>query len=357
MTAHDDATPLRVGLIGYGLAGSAFHAPLIASTPGMQLDAIVTRDRERRATAAREYPDARLVDDADELLERASQLALIVVATPNRTHVPLARVALDAGLPVVVDKPFAATAAEARALIAEAKQRKLMITVYQNRRWDGDFLTVRRLVADGTLGEILRFDSRFERWRPVPKGGWRERGDPNEAGGLLYDLGSHLVDQALTLLGPATSVYAELDRRRPGVESDDDSFVALTHASGARSHLTMSAVAAQSALRFQLLGSKAAYIKHGLDVQEDALRRGERPNRADWGVEPRDQWGTLGAGGDVRPVPTEAGAYPAFYAGVVHSLRSGTPPPVDPNDAVATLDVIAAAQRSAATGSVMAVSG
>jgi scyllo-inositol 2-dehydrogenase (NADP+) len=354
MSAHDDAA-FRVGLIGYGLAGAAFHAPLIATTPGLQLEAIVTRDPERRAAAARSYPGVRLLDTADQLLALADLLTLVVVATPNRTHVPLARAALAAGLSVVVDKPFAPTAAEARALIAEAKQRTLMITAYQNRRWDGDFLTVRRLVADDALGEILRFDSRFERWRPVPKGGWRERADPMEAGGLLYDLGSHLIDQALTLLGPATSVYAELDRRRQGVESDDDSFVAITHASGARSHLTMSAVAAQSAMRFQLLGSKAAYVKHGLDVQEDALRRGERPTRPNWGVEPPEQWGTLGAGDDLRRVPTEAGAYQAFYAGVADSLRRGGPPPVDPRDAAATLDVIAAAQRSAATANVVSM--
>lgn len=355
MTPRSENALLRVGLIGYGLAGSAFHAPLIATTPGLQLRAIVTRDPNRRASAARDYPDARLVDTADDLFAMNGELDLAVVATPNRTHVPLARGALAAGLPVVVDKPFAPTAAEARALIAEARERQLMITVYQNRRWDGDFLTVRRLAADGALGTIHRFESRFERWRPVPKGGWRERADPGEAGGLLYDLGSHLIDQALTLLGPVTSVYAELDRRRTGVESDDDSFVALRHASGARSHLTMSAVAAQPGVRFQVLGSKAAYVKFGLDVQEDALRRGERPNQRNWGVEPRDRWGTLGTGDEVRIVPTEAGAYQAFYAGVGKTLRDGGAPPIDPNDAAAGLDIIAAAQRAAAAGTHMPV--
>ncbi|MFL5614546.1 MAG: Gfo/Idh/MocA family oxidoreductase [Gemmatimonadaceae bacterium] len=358
MTARDEArAALGVGVIGYGLAGSAFHAPLIAATEGLRLHAIVTSDPTRRAKAARDHPEAILVDTADDLLQRAAELSLVVIATPNRTHVPLARAALDAGLAVVVDKPFAPTAAEARALVDHARERGLLLTVYQNRRWDGDFRTVRRLASDGAFGDIMRFESRFERWRPTPKGGWREQADPAEAGGLLYDLGSHLIDQALMLLGPAVSVYAELDRKRQGVESDDDSFVALKHVSGARSHLAMSAVAGQAGPRLRVLGSRAAYLKFGLDVQEDALRRGERPGAPGWGEEPRDRWGSLGAGDDVRLVPTEAGAYQDFYAAVLRALRNGGPPPVDPNDAVAGLDVIAAARRSAETGRVIQLGG
>lgn len=358
MTArHEAHEVLGVGLIGYGLAGSAFHAPLIAVTRGLRLRAIVTRDPTRRAIAARDHPDALLVDTADALLQRASELSLVIIATPNRTHVPLARAALDAGLAVVVDKPFAPTAAEGRALIDHARDRGLLLTVYQNRRWDGDFLTVRRLASDNAFGDILRFESGFERWRPTPNGGWRERADPAEAGGLLYDLGSHLIDQALTLLGPAVSVYAELDRRRHGVESDDDSFVALKHASGARSHLAMSAVAGQPGPRLRVLGTRAAYVKFGLDVQEDALRRGERPGGSGWGEEPREQWGSLGAGDDVHAVPTQPGAYQEFYAAVARALRDGGPPPVDPNDAVAALQVIAGARRSAESGSVIPLVG
>lgn len=346
-------TPIRVALIGYGLAGASFHAPFIVTTPSLALRAIVTRDPERRARAAQDHPRARLVDDADALWRQAGELDLVVIATPNRTHVPLARAALEAGLAVVVDKPFAPTAAEGEALIREARRRGRPLTVYHNRRWDGDFITLRRLVAAGSLGTVFRFESRFDRWRPTPKGNWRERGDPAEAGGILYDLGSHLIDQALVLLGPVTSVYAELDRRRAGAEADDDSFVALTHASGARSHLGMSAVAAQTIVRLRVLGSRAAYVKHGLDVQEEALRRGERPDQPGWGEEPPEHWGSLGAGDDVQQVPTVRGAYPAFYAGVARALRDGSPMPVDPEDALAGLRIIEAAQRSAATGSVI----
>jgi predicted dehydrogenase len=331
---------LRVGLLGYGLAGSVFHAPLIAATPGLTVAAVVTSQGERAARARREHPGAEVVATADLLWERAGSLDLAVVATPNRTHASLARAALDAGLPVVVDKPLAPTVAAARDLVDEATNRGLMLTVFQNRRWDGDFLTLRRLVGEGALGDVLRFESRFERWRPTPKGGWREHGDPGEAGGLLYDLGSHLIDQALHLFGPAGNVYAEVDRRREGMEVDDDTFVALTHDSGVRSHLWMSAVAARPAPRFRVLGTRAAYTKHGLDVQEEALRAGARPGGADWGSEPPEQWGELGAGDEARPVPTEAGAWQQFYAGVVACLRDGAPPPVDPRDAIAVLDVI-----------------
>ena len=344
--------PLRVGLIGYGLAGAYFHAPLIATTPGLQLAAVVTSDPERRRQAERDHPGVVVVTPAERLWTDALALDLVVVASPNRTHVPLAMGALEAGLHVVVDKPLAPTAAEGRRVVDEAHRRERMLTVFQNRRWDGDFLTLRRLLRDGALGEPLRFESRFERWRPSPKPGWRERGAPEEAGGILYDLGSHLVDQALTLFGAATHVYAELDRRRPGVEVDDDAFVALTHASGVRSHLHMSAVAAQPGPRMRMLGSRAAYTKFGLDVQEDALRRGERPARAGWGEEPAERWGALGAGDDLRPVRTEPGAYQAFYAGVAAALRDGAPAPVNPDDAVAGLAIIEAARRSATRGSV-----
>jgi predicted dehydrogenase len=337
--------PARVALLGYGLAGAVFHAPLIAAVEGLELDAIVTRNDERRARAQREHPEAILLESDDDVWRRAAELDLVVVATPNRTHVPLARAAIEAGLPVVVEKPLAASADEARGLIDQARNRDVMLTVFQNRRWDGDFLTVRRLVDDGALGPVFRMESRFDRWRPNLAGGWRELGNPDEAGGLLYDLGSHLVDQALLLFGPVAAVYAEVDTRRPGAEIDDDVFVALEHASGVRSQLWMTAVAAQPAARFRVLGERAAYVKQGVDVQEALLREGVSPGPG-WAEEQEEHWGVLGAGDDLRSVSTEAGAYQRFYEGVVEALR-GAPPPVDPADAVAALDVLAAAQTSA----------
>ena len=347
--------PLRVGLVGYGLGGRVFHAPLVAATPGLELAAVVTRDPERRAQLAAAHPGAAALDTPEALLALRGDLDLVVICTPNGSHAPLARAALEAGLPVVVDKPLATSAAAARELVALARARGLLLTVFQNRRWDGDFLTVRRLVEAGTLGELRRLESRFERWAPAARVAWKESADPEDGGGLLLDLGSHLVDQALLLLGPATGVYAELDRRRPGSAVEDDVFLALRHTSGARAHLWMSRVAAQRGPRFRLLGAASAFTKHGLDGQEAALAAGGRPGSPGWGEEPKPSWGLLGPDGpdgSAAPVPTVPGDYPRFYAGLAAALRGEGPPPVDPADAIAALEVLEAARRSAASGRV-----
>ncbi len=332
--------PLRVGLVGFGFGGAIFHAPLIAALPAFDLTAIVTSDPERRAQAERTYPTAAILRTADDLWKRAADLDVAVIASPNRAHVPQAMAALNAGLAVVVDKPLAATADDARGLIAEAARRGLLLTVFHNRRWDGDFLTVRKLIADGALGDVWRFESRFERWRPTPRQTWREHGDPADAGGLLFDLGTHLIDQALALFGPAHRVHGELKRRRPGVVVDDDAFVALEHENGVVSHLWMSSAAAQLGPRFRVLGSRAAFVKYGMDVQEDALRGGARPDHAEWGEDVRQRWGLLGVGNDVQAVRTERGAYEEFYVRLAAALTSNAPLPVDPDDAARVLTIV-----------------
>ncbi|NRQ36772.1 Gfo/Idh/MocA family oxidoreductase [Nonomuraea sp. NN258] len=334
---------IRVGLVGYGTAGAFFHAPLIHATPGLTLAAVVTRNPDRQAEVAGKYGAAG-VPDVEELWERCD---LVVVASPNATHVTTAVAALAQGKPVVVDKPLARTSEEARDLVRVARERDLMLTVFQNRRWDGDFRTVRRLVDEGRLGDVLRFESRFERWRPVPKGGWRESSGADEGGGLLYDLGSHLIDQALQLFGPAVEVYCESDVRREGVAGDDDTFIALTHAGGVRSHLWAGSLAGQLGPRFRVLGSAGAYLKYGMDVQEERLRAGFPPDSPGFGDDEESRWGLLGTDDDRRPLRTEPGAYLDFYRGVERALREGTPPPVDPESAVAALSVIEAARLSA----------
>lgn len=320
--------PLRVALVGYGLAGSVFHAPLISATRDLVLDTVVTSNPERQEQARTEFPDVRFAASPDELWARAGQLDLVVIASPNKTHVPIATVALTAGLPVVVDKPIAGTAAEARALAALAEERGLLLSVFQNRRWDNDFLTLARLVKEGRLGDVQRFESRFERWRPETKGGWRESGAPEEIGGLLYDLGSHVVDQALVLFGPAASVYAESDVRRPGAAADDDTFVAITHTGGVRSHLYVSATTAQLGPRFRVLGSKAGYVKYGLDPQEADLRDGRRPNtpktEGNWGTEPEALWG--GSARASRPRRAAATRWRACPATTPRSTRPSRGP-------------------------------
>lgn len=339
---------LRVGLIGFGTAGRFFHAPLLATTPGVELTAVVTSNPERAGQAVTAYPDVRIVGKPQELWPLG--LDLVVVASPNKTHVALAQAALAAGSAVVVDKPFAVTAADGRALIEAARRYGRPLSVFQNRRWDGDFRTVAHLLRAGRLGEVRRFESRFERWRPRLKGGWREQGDRAEAGGLLYDLGSHLVDQALALFGPAVRVYAEADVRRENAQADDDTFIALTHANGVRSHLWASATAALLGPRFRVLGSKAAYETYGLDGQEDELRAGRTPADADFGETPPERYGTLGAVGEQGPYPTLPGRYTDYYAQMAAALRGQGAVPVDPGEAVAALEVIEAARRCADEG-------
>jgi len=249
---------------------------------------------------------------------------------------------------VVVDKPLALNAGEASELVRLGGR----LTVFQNRRWDSDQITLRRLLGEGALGDVIRHESRFERWRPESKPGeaWRETRTPAQGGGVLLDLGSHLVDEALRLLGPASHVYAEIDARRGGA-ADDDAFIAIRHDSGAYSHLRASAVTAAPGPRLRVLGTRAAFVVDHLDGQEDALRAGLRPGRDEpWGVEPPEHWGRLARGGEEEPVRGEPGDWPAFYIGVERWLRDGGAPPVDPQDAVRVLEVIDSARR-AATGS------
>jgi predicted dehydrogenase len=343
--------PLRGAIVGYGLAGSVFHGPLIAATEGLEVATVVTSNSDRGEQALREHSGARVVASVDELWERAAEHDFAVIATSNESHAPLARAALDARLAVVVDKPLATSAADARALIAHAESKDLLLTVFQNRRWDSDFLTLRRLVSEGALGQLRRIESRFERWRPqAGADAWRDTTSPERGGGVLLDLGSHLVDQALTLLGPATHVYGEVESRRGGA-SDDDAFVALRHSGDVYSHLWMSAVAAAPGPRLRVTGSEAGFVVEQVDGQEDALRAGRRPGDGEeWGLEPPERWGRLVQGEDSEPVASEPGAWPEFYAGLARALREGAPPPVDPADSAAVLDVLEAARARARAG-------
>ncbi|MDA8068657.1 MAG: Gfo/Idh/MocA family oxidoreductase [Actinomycetota bacterium] len=346
-----------VAIIGYGLAGRFFHAPLIRATAGLRVAAIVTADPQRSAQAAHEHPDAAVMASTDELFGRAAEFDAVVIATANDSHVPLATRAVDHGLAVVVDKPLALTAAEAEDLIARARAAGVLLTVFQNRRWDSDQLTLSRLMAQGALGQVLRYESRFERWRPESRPeAWRERTPPAQGGGVLLDLGSHLVDQALVHFGAVTSVYAEVSSRR-GAPADDDVFIALTHRCGTISHLRASAVTAAPGPRLRVLGSEAALIVRDLDSQEDRLRAGERPDTvSDWGVEPSHAHPRLITGEQSVPLVPERGAWQTFYARLRDALVAGGSappvPPVDASDVVSVLCVLEAARASALSGEV-----
>jgi scyllo-inositol 2-dehydrogenase (NADP+) len=340
--------PLRAAVIGYGLAGSVFHAPLIASVEGMEVGAIVTGNPERRAQAEREHPSATLYASAEELWVDAEVYDLAVVATANRVHAPFAVQALERGFAVVVDKPMAATVEDAEAIAGAAEAAGRMATVFHNRRFDADFLTVRRLVNDGVLGDLTRLESRFDRFRAAPKeGAWRERAGPADAGGVLWDLGPHLIDQACVLFGDPTSVYAEVDVRRPGAVVDDDAFVALRFGGEQVAHLWMSQTAPIAGPRVRLSGLAGAYQHDAVDPQEDQLKAGLRPGDAEWGSEAPERYGRVATDGDERVVETVPGAWERYYEAVRDAIRGDGEPPVDPADGVRAVRLVQAARRSA----------
>lgn len=337
--------PVSVAVVGYGLGGSTFHAPLIDVTPDLSLSAIVTSAPERQAAARRRYPEARVVPTVDELLISGHGLDLVVVTVPNSVHVPVAEAVLRAGVSTVIDKPLAPTSAEAEALGALAAANGLKVIPYHNRRWDGDFRTLRFLLEAGHLGRPWRLESRFERWRAGPESRSWKRDPGQAAGGILYDLGSHLIDQALVLFGRPVTVYAELAGRVGSL--DDDAFLALEYPDDLFVHLWASSKAAQLGPRFRALGSAGGYVKYGLDVQEEALRAGRLPTEEGWGREPEEAWGRFGTDDGTEPVETLPGGYQEFYASVAAALTRGAPQPVALEDAVVGLRIIEAARLSA----------
>lgn len=335
------AGPIRTGVVGFGISGRVFHAPLIEADPAYSLEVIVTADPERAAAAALQYPQAQIVPTPDALFARASDLDLVVLGTPPATHFALAATAIEHGLHVVVDKPFVTTSEEGEELLSMAGDAGLQLTVFQNRRWDGDFLTLKKLLDEGALGEVRSFESRFEWWRPEGFGNWRDSATVAEGGGILHDLGAHLIDQAVLLFGPVSRSYGETARRAPDDGSaDQEAFVSLLHESGVRSRLWMNSAAARVGSRFHVLGSDAGYTKSGLDSQEQALDAGIRPTDPGYGVEFEGHWGDLGIDGDTTAVPTERGSYPQFYVLLAAALRGDGPLPVDPAESLGVLKII-----------------
>jgi scyllo-inositol 2-dehydrogenase (NADP+) len=351
--------PLRVALIGYGHGGSVFHAPLIAATPGLELAAIVTSSPDRSERARHNFPGATVLASPQLVWDKAAQYDLVVISTPNRSHVPLGLAALEAGLGVVVDKPLATSVVDAERLVAASRRLDCLLTAFHNARWANTFLTTRELIASGMLGQITRYEARMDRYRPQPRpGAWRELAEPNEGGGLLLDLGTHLIDQAVQLFGWPRRVYAEVEHRRPGSHVDDDTFVALEF-SELRAHLWMSYVARLSGPAVRVHGLNGSYEKFAADPQEQALSSGQRPGEPTWGIEPPDRWGRLstnvaGLHVDGR-LESQPGAYQLFYAALRDALHTGGPAPVDPADAIGVLRIIDAARVSARTATLREV--
>lgn len=339
-------TTIRTGLIGYGLSGRVFHAPFLTTNPAFDLQVISASDPTRAADAAETGAD--VVPTPADLLER--DLDLVVLASPAHVHVEQGLAALERGAALVIDKPFAPSVSDAKALIAAAEAADRGLFVFQNRRWDGDFLTLRALMPQ--LGAVHRFESTFERWGTPKPGQWQETLTAADGAGILFDLGSHLVDQALQLFGPAIVESAETSTVRDGA-SEDDAFLSLVHVSGVRSHLTMSRAAGLDGPRFRVLGAEGAYRVYGLDPQENQLRAGASPTDAGFGID--GQVATVGRGSDTTEVPSVPGRYADFYAGVAASMLEGAPAPVDARDALEVVRIIERAHEIARASAVASV--
>ena len=330
---------LRVGLVGYGYAGKTFHAPLVAAVPALELVAVASSDASK---VHADWPGVAVHASPAELIARGD-IDLVVIATPNDTHHPLTRDALLAGRHVVVDKPFTVHLADARELVALARERGRLLSVFHNRRFDGDFLTLRKLLAEGALGRVVDVESRHDRWRPEVRPRWRESAGPGA--GLWFDLGPHLVDQALQLFGPPRTIALERALVRDGALADDWFHASLRY-DRLHVHLRASMLAAASAPRFTLHGTRGSFVKQGLDAQEDALKAGVRPAwpaGADWGVDPgRAAIVTRQADGAAAetPVMLERGAHQAYFAAVAAAIRGEAPNPVPPEQALAVMALI-----------------
>jgi len=339
---------MRIGLVGYGFGGRFFHAPLLTSLADAELVGVVTRADARRQQLAADHPGVPAFDSLGQLAEAG--VDLLAISTPLPGRAKLIHEAIEHGIAVVSDKPFAVDADEASGLIAAAEARGVPLSVYQNRRWDSDFLTVRKLINDGALGTVTHFESRFEVYAP------QSLGDPS-SGGVLRDLGSHLVDQALQLFGPVASVYAELYYSPLAPEVDYGFFVALRHRGGVISHLHGNKLQDAEPRRFRVTGTSGTYSVEGLDGQEAAALAGRSPRSEGerWGVEEHRRWGWLEHGDAREKIRSEHGNWPHFYQQVLAALRHGEPLPVDAREALQTVRILDAACRSHALGEVVKV--
>jgi scyllo-inositol 2-dehydrogenase (NADP+) len=331
---------IKTGLIGYGFGGSVFHAPLVLAVPELRLKSVVT---SRKEAVAKDLPGVDVVGTVAELLDDP-EIQLVVVASPSTTHFEVAMAALRAGKNVVVDKPFATTVREAEALLQLAEDRKLFLSVYQNRRWDGDFLTVKQCIAEGLLGTIFHYEAHFDRFRQQIKSGWRE--GTERGSGIVYDLGAHLIDQAVQLFGMPHAVTADILIQRSAGQADDYFHIVL-HYGRMRAILHAATLVCAPGPHFAVHGDAGSFLKYGMDPQEEALKSGARPGDPGWGVDPPENYGELvAADGSQRKIPTLVGGYERYYQGVAASLLHGAPNPVDPAGARDGLAVIEAAMRS-----------
>ena len=336
-------SPIRVGVIGFGFVSKTFHVPLLQATPGYRITAVSS---SRPADVSTMLPDVEVVSDPNALAVHPD-VDLVVIASPNETHAPLAELAMRAGRNVVVDKPFTITLGEARNLAAVAREQEVLLSVFQNRRWDSDFLTIQDAIRQDLVGRIVVFESRFDRFRPEVRDRWREI--PGPGAGLLYDLGPHLIDQTLLLFGIPDSVQATLAKQRRGARTDDFVQVVLRYGEMVATLQAGSLVSGGTA-RFSVHGDRASVVKQKPDVQEDQLRAGVLPGAPDWGLDPDDAVLYGGATGDTRALKAARGDQRGYYIALRETLQGKAPNPVPPEQGATVMAIIEAALRSEEEG-------
>jgi scyllo-inositol 2-dehydrogenase (NADP+) len=338
------AALLNVALLGYGFASKTFHAPLLVRVPGLRLRYIVSSDS---AKVHKDYKDVSVLAKPEMALADP-EVDVIVIATPNVTHFDLAQKALNAGKHVVVDKPFTNTVTDGMELIQLARSRKKVLSVFQSRRWDGDFLTLRKVLVDGLLGKVALFECHYDRYRPEPRQRWREQ--PGPGSGIWFDLGPHLVDQALQLFGAPESIYADLEIQRSGGQANDYFHVVLRYGKS-RAILHGGSLVVAESPRFIVHGALGSFTKWGMDTQEESLKRGEIPGSPGWGADPK--MGTLitkkGDGFETREVPNIPGNYLGYYEGLRDAIIGGRPNPVTAEQGLEVINVLETAEKSAAS--------
>jgi scyllo-inositol 2-dehydrogenase (NADP+) len=338
------ADKIGVGLIGFGMAARVFHAPLITSVPAFRLKKVV----ERHSDNSRErYPSTEVVRDTEAILQD-EEIEMVVVATPNATHFDLARQSLLAGKHVVVEKPFTTTSNQADQLIDLARKQNRLISAHHNRRWDGDFLTVKKLLEEGIPGRLVEFESHYDRFRNRPRpNAWRE--EEGEGTGILFDLGSHLIDQAHVLFGVPKMITADLRAQREFARAID-SFELILHYADLKVTLKAGMLVRARLPRFILHGTAGSFVKYGMDPQEEALKHGRSPLEPGWGEEPHEQWGTLSVDVDGLPVESKvetiAGNYVSYYQNVADSIAGRAELLVKPEQARNTIRAIEIAIQS-----------
>lgn len=336
------ASLIPVGLVGYGLGSSVFHAPLLLNSGKFALTHVLERSTNKSAALV---PAPQIVRSMDELL--AAPVELVVISTPTYTHFELAKQAMLAKKHVVVDKPLVLTAAQAQELVDLSKACGVLFAVFQNRRWDSDFLTVRTLVDTGALGDVCKFEAHYDRYRPTLKGYWKEKAELG--GGVLHDLGAHLVDQALQLFGEPDAVTADVQIQREGAENDDYFRLEFQYHDRPELEVVLTAgmLVPELGPKYTVEGSKGTFTKFGEDVQESQLAAGKRPGDAGYGDEPVSSHGTfVGVEGATRVVPSETGSYGVYYRNIAAAIRSGEPLLVDPATIVPQIRILEAAKKT-----------